>query len=249
MKQKITEKTLETFIDLMRIRNDENHLKRIPMEAEYNLLNLIRQGRYQDIKLPPYQRLQENIGKMALDDLTSYRYLAISAVALFSRTALECGVEPDWIFDYSDALLLYLSGAESLEEVHEIYQLAGVVFAKQVHYHRNKEHSYQVDKICTYISRNIFHKITIPEIAAYAELSPNYMSSLFAAEMGISIHNYIQREKVVIACNLLMHTERPVSEIAVYLGFKTQSNFSAVFRKWKNMSPSEYRDKMYREVY
>ena len=54
-------KTLEAFIDLMRIRNDENQLKRIPMEAE-NLLNLIRQGKYQiqEIKLPPFKRLNEN---------------------------------------------------------------------------------------------------------------------------------------------------------------------------------------------
>ncbi len=249
MKTHFTEKNLEAFIQMTRIYNSERELKRIPLDAEAHLLDLIRTGKYKEIKCPSYTKLSENISPMAGDDLTSYRYLVIAAITLFSRTALESGMEPDLVFDSSDSLLNFLSQAKTMEDIHEIYQVAGTYYARQVYLLNQKALSWQIDKICTYISRNIFSKITLPEIAQYAGLSPNYMSSIFKKHMGISIHNYIQKEKTVIACNLLMHTERSISEISVYLGFKSQSNFGAIFKKWQHMTPTEYRNKNYREVY
>lgn len=246
---KYTEKTLETFMNSVRLFNNERQMQRIPLDAETHMLNLIRSGKYQEIKCPAYHRLRENLGPMAGDDLTIYRYLVVASITLFSRAALESGLEPDLTFDASDSLLYFLSQANTLDEIHDIYQVAGTYFARQVYLLNQKSLSWQVDKICTYISRNIFNKITIPEIAQYAGLSPNYMSNLFKEQMGISIHNYIQKEKTAIACNLLMHTNNPISDISAYLGFKSQSNFAAIFKKWQNMTPTEYRDKNYREVY
>ena len=81
------------------------------------------------------------------------------------------------------------------------------------------------------------------------DLSTNYLCNLFSSSLGISIHQYIQREKVQVACNLLQHTDRSVSDIALYMGFQTQSNFAAIFKKWKGITPSEYRKMNYREVY
>ncbi len=80
-------------------------------------------------------------------------------------------------------------------------------------------------------------------------MTATYLCHLFSREVGISIHNYIQREKITVACNLLEHTTQSISEISTYLGFQSQSNFSAIFRKWKLMTPSQYRKRMYREVY
>lgn len=249
MKPKFTEKTLENFIEMTRLYNNERELRRIPLNAEKHILDLIRTGKYKEIKCPTYQRLGENLGHMAGDDLTIYRYLVIAAITLFSRAALESGVDADLIFDSSDSLLFYLSHAETMDEIHDIYQVAGTYYARQVYLLSQKSLSWQVDKICAYISRHIFDRIIITDIAQYVELTPNYMSNLFKEQMGISIHNYIQREKTALACNLLMHTDRPVSEICVYLGFKSQSNFAAVFKKWQKVTPTEYRDKNYREVY
>ena len=245
----VTEKQIETLIDLVRLRNGENEFQRIPVEAEAELLNKIRQGDYENIHIAPFSRMEENLGAMALDKKTGYTYLTVSAIALFSRSAIDCGVTPDEAFDLSDALLYALSICNNVDEIHNIYQLSATMFAKQVARLHMVPHSRHVERICNYINRNIFQKITLEDIARYTELSATYLCRIFVKEMGISIHSYIQREKMTIACNLLEHTDRPISEISVYLGFKSQSNFSAIFNKWYNMTPSEYRDKNYREVY
>jgi len=249
MKTHFTEKDLEAFMHMTRIYNNEREFKRIPLDAEAHILHLIRTGKYKEVNCPSYGRLMENISPMAGDEITSYRYLVIAAITLFSRTALECGVEPDLVFDSSDSLLYFLSQAKTMDEIHDIFQVAGTYYARQVYLLNQKTLSWQIDKICTYISRNIFSKITLPEIALYTGLSPNYISSIFKEHMGINIHNYIQREKTTVACNLLMHTDRSISEISAYLGFKSQSNFGAIFKKWQHMTPTEYRNNNYREVY
>ncbi|MCD8068467.1 MAG: AraC family transcriptional regulator, partial [Lachnospiraceae bacterium] len=220
-----------------------------PMTAENSLMELIREGKYDEIHLSPFSRMDMNLGTMALDPLTQHTYLTVSAISLFSRTAIGAGVRADDAFDLSDALLFFLSYYKTSDEVYEIYQLSAVMFAKQVHQTKEKKPSYQTERVLNYIARNIYRKITIQDVADYVGLAPNYLCRLFSKEMGISLYQYIQREKITISCNLLRYTDRSISDIATYMGFQTQSNFTAVFRKWQNMTPTQYREENYRETY
>ncbi|MCI6995579.1 MAG: hypothetical protein MR936_02025 [Eubacterium sp.] len=76
--------------------------------------------------------MDENLGSMASDKMTAYTYLTVAAITLFSRTSIECGVLPDEAFDLSDALLYTLSRCNSVDEIHNIFQLSATMFAKQV---------------------------------------------------------------------------------------------------------------------
>ncbi|OUP83994.1 hypothetical protein B5F07_09075 [Lachnoclostridium sp. An169] len=247
----ITEEAVNTAIQMIKLYHEETDFQRIPMEAETELMNLIREGRYKDFKGSSFEKFRDSHGSVIPSPLTNYTYIVIAAVTLFSRTAVSAGVAPDDAFDLADILLLYLSACTSVEEVHQVYQLAGTMFAKLVHRRltEGKKQSFQLEKLRNYISRNIFQKITLTDLSRYAGLSESRISHLFADELGISVHRYIQKEKTDVACNLLMHTDRSVAEIAAYLGFASSGNFSVVFRKWQKMSPTEYRKRNYREVY
>ncbi len=245
----INEKIVNTFINLIRIRNDENEFQRIPLEAEKSLLNSIKDGAYENIKIHPFSKLESNMGQMAPNSMLHFQFATVSAITLFSRTAITAGVNPDDSFDLSDALLYYLAKANTPNDCHRIFQLAATMFAKKVHSIKTQNMPYHINKICVYISRNIFRKITIKEISNYVELSPNYMCNMFNSHMHITIHNYIQKEKIQIACNFLSQTDRPVTEISTYLGFKTISNFSVIFKKWIRISPTEYRNMEFNDVY
>lgn len=227
----LTEKQLETFIDLVKFRNAENQFQRIPFEAETDLLNKIRQGDYENILISPFSRMDENLGPIALDKKTGYTYLTVTAIALFSRTVIDCGVTPDEAFDLSDALLFALSGCNGVDEIHNIFQLSATMFAKQVARLRITPHSHQIERICNYIGRNIFQKITLEDIAAYTELTDTYLCRLFAKEMGISIHSYIQREKITVACNLFGAHRPPYLRNFSLSGFQEPEQFCVHFQK------------------
>ena len=245
----INEDTIHSLITASRLIHSETDFQRIPLEAEMAAKELIRNGKYKDIHFHPFSKLENNIGIMATDALTQYTYITVGSITVWSRIAVEQGVIPDDAFDLSDALLYTLSLCKTIEDIHTVYELAAIMFAKQVHLALAQKPSRQIAEIQNYISRNIFKKITLSEIAEYMDLTPNYLCSLFSEEQHISIHNYIQREKITVSCNLLSHTKRSVTDISSYMGFQTQSNFTAVFRKWMHMTPTEYREKNYREVY
>ncbi len=242
------EQAVQLLIYVGRLRNSELDFQRIPITREQVLLDLVRQGKYREICLSPFDKLEPNLGLMAKDPLTQYTYLVVAAVTLFSRIAVEEGVSPDDSFDLSDALLFWLSHQTTSEAIHEVYETSAIMYAKMIDSTKSKSQSYQVSRIQNYISRNIYKKITLQEIAAHLGISVNYMCNIFSRETGLSIHNYIQREKIEIACHLLSHSDGSIAYIAGYMGFQTQSNFTAVFRKWKGMTPLQYRKTQFREV-
>jgi AraC-type DNA-binding domain-containing proteins len=243
------ENQLTLLISAVKINRSEEEIRRIPLAVENEFLDKVKQGKYKEIQLKEFSKLDDGMGVLANKQTTQLVYLVVSFVAILSRVAIDSGAIPDDVFDLSDALLFLLSFTNKPEDIYEIYELSAIRFAKLVHDAKEHDPNYQIIQLQDYISSNIFRKISIQELADYVSLSPNYVCKLFKKELGISAHNYIQKGKVVVACNLLKHTLRPISDVASYMGFETQSNFTAVFHKWMHETPTEYRNKNYREVY
>jgi len=59
-----------------------------------------------------------------------------------------------------------------------------------------------------------------------------------------SVSEIIETRKLIEAKNLLISTEKTISEIAYELGYNENSYFSNVFKKKSGQSPSEFRDEM-----
>ena len=55
---------------------------------------------------------------------------------------------------------------------------------------------------------------------------------MFRKETGISIVNYIQKERIEAACNMLVYSEYTASQIGEYLCFSNQSYFIRIFKKF-----------------
>ena len=60
--------------------------------------------------------------------------------------------------------------------------------------------------------------------------------------MGITFQDYISRIRLEKTEYLLENTALSISQIAGKVGFHSNSYFSRFFRKYHNMSPSEYRE-------
>ena len=52
---------------------------------------------------------------------------------------------------------------------------------------------------------------------------------------------FITRVRIMHAKELLMFSEKPISEISAESGFQDSSYFSVVFKKYEGMSPAEFR--------
>lgn len=61
-----------------------------------------------------------------------------------------------------------------------------------------------------------------------------------------SVSEIIETRKLIEAKNLLIYTEKTVSEIGFELGYNEKSYFTRVFRTKIGMTPTEYRDMIHR---
>lgn len=67
----------------------------------------------------------------------------------------------------------------------------------------------------------------------------NYLSNLFSSVEGITLEQYIIRQKIEKAKELLFYDELNLSEIANRLGYSSVAHLSAQFKKVTGMTPSE----------
>lgn len=98
-----------------------------------------------------------------------------------------------------------------------------------------------VEKIKRYIATHIDQEMSRQYIADYIGLSPDYVVKLFKKETGISISDYLLKERIDLAQELLAKTDTSISNVALAVGFENFSYFSTLFKKEVSMTPQEYR--------
>jgi len=89
-------------------------------------------------------------------------------------------------------------------------------------------------------------ELTLDEMAESAGLSPAHFSQMFRQSTGQSPHQFVVRQRIERAQEMLRAAEARVLDVAVACGFKTQQHFARVFRKMCGSSPTEYRQEFLR---
>lgn len=83
--------------------------------------------------------------------------------------------------------------------------------------------------------------VNLAEIAEAAGMTPWQFSRAFKRETDHTPQAYCQHRRIQVACSLLLDTRYTVTDIAYQLGYRSGSNFAAMFRKYRGMTPSDYR--------
>jgi AraC-like DNA-binding protein len=69
------------------------------------------------------------------------------------------------------------------------------------------------------------------------------LQQCFYMNFGKKISEYQQHKKIEVACVLLTVGELTIKEISVHCGYGNQNYFTYVFKKHKNMTPTEWQKK------
>jgi AraC-like DNA-binding protein len=91
--------------------------------------------------------------------------------------------------------------------------------------------------------RNRYHeKVTLEQIASEVHMSEEAFSRFFSKVMNKPFFTFLNEYRINAACQLLIETDRPVSDVAIASGFETLPFFYRQFGKFKKLSPKKYRD-------
>jgi AraC family transcriptional regulator len=87
--------------------------------------------------------------------------------------------------------------------------------------------------------------LTLCEMAQSVELSTAHFSRMFRKSTGQTPHQFLLRQRVERAKEMLRSADARVMDVAVACGFKTQQHFAQVFRHVCGASPTEYRQEFW----
>ena len=96
-------------------------------------------------------------------------------------------------------------------------------------------------RVTELVQVKIEDELTLEEMAESADLSVAHFSQMFRKSTGQSPHQFVLRQRVERAKDMLRAAESRVLDVAVACGFKTQQHFARVFRQICGISPTEYR--------
>ena len=95
--------------------------------------------------------------------------------------------------------------------------------------------------VTEFVHAKMRDELTLIQMAESVDLSPAHFSRMFRKSTGETPHQFVLRNRIERAQEILRAPEARVLDVAVACGFKTQQHFARVFRHMCGTSPREYR--------
>jgi AraC family transcriptional regulator len=97
---------------------------------------------------------------------------------------------------------------------------------------------WQVKRVTAYMRDALDQEIGLDDLAAQVNLSRFHFCTAFRLATGYT--PWLTAQRIRCARELLANPDLPTTEIALAVGYKTSSAFTARFRKIVGMTPSEF---------
>ena len=92
-----------------------------------------------------------------------------------------------------------------------------------------------------YIINNPHICVTVDMLCRQFNVSQSYLYKCFKGVLGVSSKQFITNAQLDLAAKELIHSDKPIAQIAHEHGYANSFGFSSLFRKNYGVSPSEYR--------
>ena len=100
---------------------------------------------------------------------------------------------------------------------------------------------WQVKRACERLDSDLGGTLSLPQIAAEFGLSVSHFSRAFRISTGLPPHQWLLRQRVNAAKQLMTARDLSLAEIAISAGFANQSHFTRVFSAQVGASPAAWR--------
>lgn len=216
------------------------------IDFENRLIEIVRHGDTEAVKKLMLNDLPDakDMGTVARSQVKQSEYLTVSLLTLLTRAAMEGGMNAERAHELGDLFLMELETASMRGEAFTIIGYRAMYdFTEQVKRAKEtkQEQSYIVEACKDYVAKHLRKNLAVSEIAPAIGVSRTHLAHKFKEVVGITVQQYIQKERCRHAANLLQFSDYPISLISEYMCFSSQSYFGSCFRQWYGTTPKEYR--------
>ncbi len=97
----------------------------------------------------------------------------------------------------------------------------------------------RLDRAIDYIHDHLDGDLSMVKIAGSVNTSPTHFARLFKTATGISLHQYVIKQRVKKAKLLLETTDLPINNVASQVGFSSQSHLTQHCKSFTGMTPRQ----------
>lgn len=207
------------------------------------LFLLVQNGETAQLKARLHVQLEKfPAGRITRDARKQLEYLTVSLVNTFMIAAIQGGVYPPEANAIADQALRRLSQIKTVTEIPALVSEAALRLCEMVRETKRQDTgNVHVEKAKHYLTDHLTQEIRTDDIAEAVGLSPYHLSRLFKTHTGLTLREYLTRERIEAAKQLLATSDRTIPQIASLLRFCDQSYFTMVFRRQTGQTPGEYR--------
>lgn len=99
----------------------------------------------------------------------------------------------------------------------------------------------RMQRVCEYISENADGPLDRDSIAKMVHMSGSGFSRFFKTHTGMTFQEFVADVRISKACQLLTISDATITEVALRCGYEELSTFNRAFKRYRAMTPSEYR--------
>jgi AraC family transcriptional regulator len=96
-------------------------------------------------------------------------------------------------------------------------------------------------RVQEFLNENFSRKLALADMAAVCGLSPYHFVRAFSRTFGAPPHQYVLDLRLDFAERLLADSRMTIADIAHLAGFSSQSHFTTVMKKYRQVTPLQAR--------
>ena len=101
---------------------------------------------------------------------------------------------------------------------------------------------WRLKRAIDYFEAQIGQRVSLAAVASSAGLTRMHFAAQFRAATGLRPHEYLLRRRIERAQEMLAETGMSLVDIALSVGFQTQSHFTSVFKRYAGQPPRAWRE-------
>ncbi|HBV85184.1 MAG TPA: histidine kinase [Desulfosporosinus sp.] len=214
------------------------------LKNERRFLSYIRLGDKTRAESTLKNLLTDLLTKTAGDKAT-LKSRILELASLSSRAAVEGGADAEQVMVKLQDFNNEIDNIERIEEfffkVHKVI----AEFLDGIFKLADKKHLSLVNNARNFIMENYQKPLTLKATADNLFISPSHLSRLFRLELDCTFNDYLTRVRVEKAVELMKKPEFSVEQVSKAIGFKSQSYFAEVFRKYIGVTPLVYKNSLF----
>lgn len=179
--------------------------------------------------------LEEILGRaghrgVGSDGLPGARALVSPRAILRLRQLVVSVEEDDGALEVEETALLLLAKAAG-----GMYVSSG---GSGIRADTRRAHAKAVERVMEVVEGRLHEKLRLSQIAREAAYSPYHLCRVFKRQTGMTIHGYVNRQRLLRALEL-GRREQSLGQLAAALGFASHSHFTTVFSPVFDCRPSQ----------